>query len=84
MGGLVGKEADLADAEVGEDLAAKANLAEDALVGSAELLFFAAGAIGMVNAERCGLGGAVDRKAALGVVEVDEGTATGGGDGGEG
>ena len=45
--GVVGEQADLADAEVGDDLAAEAYLAEDALVGGAEGFGFGA-------ADRCG------------------------------
>ena len=50
---MVGEQADLADAEVGEDLAAEAYLAEDALVGGAERFGFRA-AGGAMDAEAAG------------------------------
>lgn len=76
MLGVVGEEADLADAEVGDDLAAEAYLAEDALVGSGEALY----CVGAVDAEASGVRGAVDGEAALGVMEIDEGSDAGAGD----
>jgi hypothetical protein len=81
MGGVVGEQADLADAEVGEDLAAETDLAEDALgVARGDVL---AGVAVAAMEEEAGGCGVVDSEAALGLVEVDESTATGCGDGGE-
>lgn len=57
----VGEQTDLADAEIGEDLSAETDVAEDALVGGSEAL--GAGAIGVVDAELRRLSGAVDREA---------------------
>ena len=73
---VVGEQADFADAEVGDDLAAEAYLAEDALVGGAEGFGFGA-AGGAVDAELRGVRRAIDGEAALGVVEIDEGTDAG-------
>ena len=81
--GVVGEEADLADAEVRDDLAAEANLTEDALIGSAEGLRFRA-ASSAVDAELGGVSGAVDGETALGVVEIDECSDAGGCDLAEG
>lgn len=78
MGWHVGEQANLANAEIGEDLSAETNVAENALVGSSEAL--AAGAIGLVDAELRRLSGAVDGEAKLGVMQVDEGSATGASD----
>ena len=58
-------------------------LAEDALVGGAEGLGFGA-AGGAVDAELGGVRRAVDGKASLGVMEVDEGPDAGMGDLAEG
>jgi hypothetical protein len=70
---LIGQQADLADAEVGEDLAAEAYLAEDSLVARVGCMGCGAGAVRVVDAESCRLCGLVDGEAALGVVEIDEG-----------
>ena len=81
--GVVGEEADLADAEVRNDLAAEANLTEDALIGSAKGFGFRA-ASSAVDAELGGVSGAVDGETALGVVEIDECSDAGGCDLAEG
>ncbi len=83
MPGVVGQEANLADAEVRDDLATEANLAKNTLVWSAEGLRFGATG-GTVDAERGRMCGAVNREAALGVMEVDEGPDAGMGDLAEG
>ncbi len=75
--GMVGEQADLADAEVGDDLAAEAYLAEDALVGGAERFGLRA-TDGPVDAELGRMRRAVDGEAALGVVEIDQGSDAGG------
>ena len=74
----VGEQTNLANPEIGEDLSAETNVAEDALVGSAEAL--GTGAIGVVDAELRRLFGAVDGEAELGVMQIHEGSATSPGD----
>ena len=74
MPGHVGEQPYLADAQVGEYLSSQTDVAKNALVGSSEVL--GAGAIGTVNTEVGWLRGAVNREAALGVMEIDEGSAT--------
>ena len=84
---MIREQADFADSEVGEDLSAEADGAEDALRMSGTL----AGAVGAVwaaavegeatgdSGDACG-NVAVDAEAALGMVQVDEGAAAGFGD----
>ena len=77
VGAVVGEQPDFVDAEVGENLAAESDLAEDALVAVVGAFDSAAVA---VEAETAGLDGAVDAKSALGVVKIDERAAAGFGD----
>ena len=82
MCGGVGEEADFVDAEVSEDLAAESDLAEDALVLAVFFtgaLFFQGGGFAMEE-DAVGLDAAVDIETTAGVVEVDEGPASGVGD----
>ncbi len=81
VGGVVGEQADLAYAEVGEDLAAEADLAEDAL-GVARGCLLAGVALTAME-EKAGGCGVVDAEAALGLVEIDERSTTCCGNGGE-
>jgi hypothetical protein len=73
--GVVGEQTDAGDAEVGEDLAAEAGLAQDALRRGG------GGDAAAVEVQAMCL--LVDPEAALGVVEVDERSAADAGDGGE-
>ena len=71
----IGEQADLVDAEVGEDLAAETNLSKDALV----LVVLRKTDVAMEeNAVR--IDRAVDVESPTGVVEIDERTASGFGD----
>ena len=71
----VGEQADLVDAEVGEDLAAEADLAKDALV---LVVVVRTGFAMEENAVR--FDRAVNVEAAAGVVQIDERAASGFGD----
>lgn len=74
MPGHVGEQTYLTNTQIGEYLSSQTDVPEDTLVGSPEVL--GAGAIGAVDAEVRWLGGAVDRETALGVMEINEGSAT--------
>jgi hypothetical protein len=79
VGGGVREQADFVDAQIGEDLAAKAYLAKDALV----LVVFGGPGFAMEeNPMR--LDGAVNVESAAGVVQVDERAASSLGDEAEG
>jgi hypothetical protein len=77
MGGLIGKETDLADAEVGDNLAAEAYLTEDALRICVPLSAWLA----VVKDEAWGWCWGVHAETALSLMEIDEGASACGGDG---
>ncbi len=75
MRGVVGQQADLADTEVGEDLAAEADLAQDALGIARRCGSLGSVALAAVEDEASGCG-VVYTITALGLVQVDESAAT--------
>ena len=81
---LVGEQADFADAEVGEDLSTEADLAQDALrVARRGILCWLCIALAAVEAELWLRRGVDDTEAAVGLVQIDQRSAAGGGDSSE-
>lgn len=78
---LVREQANLADTEIGEDLAAETDLAQNALVRMAKTSTNIA-AVGPVDAKLRRVEGLVDAESALGVVQIDHRSAPCGSDGG--
>jgi hypothetical protein len=82
VGGGVGEKADFVDAEVGENLAAETHLAKNALmlafvVAGPGLALFRGEAGFAMEDDAVRIDGAVDVESAAGVVQVDEGAASG-------
>ena len=84
VSGGVGEQADLADAEVREDLSAAANLTQGALDVGLGAISPLTGALIAAEEDAVRIDGAVDAEAAGAVVEIDEGAASGFGDDAEG
>ena len=77
MGGCVAEKADAMDAEVGEDLAAEPDFAEDTL---AAILMPLTGARLAVEDDAGGRDRPIDFEAAACIVQINEGAAAGLGD----